>query len=108
MKKFKKYLVKALRSFGKAKKAFRHFEIAGRFLDYPINKAFRAFYTFVETHKGVLKVENLDVDLFVIDADERHFIDRLRIDAFDKMLKVRRSYYINLENEKLEEVVELI
>lgn len=104
MKKFKMYLVKVLRSFRKAKKAFRHFDMAGRFLNYPIDKAFRAFYTFVETHKGVLKVENLDVDLFVIDADERHYIDRLRIDTFDKMLKVRRSYYINLENEEVEEV----
>ena len=104
MKEFKKYLAKVLRSFRKAKKAFRRFETAGRFLYYPIDKAFRAFYTFVETHKGVLKVENLNVDLFVIDADEHHYIDRLRIDAFDKMLKVRRSYYINLENERLEEV----
>lgn len=104
MKGFKWYLVKVLRSFRKAKKALRRINISNRCLNYPIDKAFRAFYTFVETHKGVLSIVNLDVDLFSVDENGEHFVDRLRIDAFDKVLRVKRSYYINLETDKLEEV----
>lgn len=104
-KNFYWYLVRTLKSFRKAYLVRHYFKVAYEMFNYPAdNKVFRAFYTFVETHKGVLKVEDVGFfNMFLIAVNPtRH--NKLLILAYDKVLKVRRQYCIDLDTEKIENV----
>lgn len=104
-KNFYWYLVRTFKSFRKAYWVMHYFNVAYEMFDYPtVNKVFRAFYTFVETHKGVLKVEDLGFVNMLLIAVNPNWHNRLWILAYDKVLKVRRRYWIELNTEKLEEV----
>lgn len=104
-KNFYWYLVRTFKSFRKAYLVTHYFNVAYEMFDYPaVNKVFRAFYTFVETHKGVLKVENLGfLNMFLIGV-KPSWQNKLLISAYDKVLKVRRQYWIDLDTEKIENV----
>jgi len=99
---FKWYLIKTLRSFRKAEVAYQNFITANKYVFGTRGVQFKCFYKFVETHKCVLRILNTNFDLF--EVEEGKFVNWLRIDTFDKILKVKRSYYINLENEKIERI----
>ena len=107
MKGFYWYLLRTLRSFRKAKLAYHNFNVISHMVKGMEKTPYEAFYTFVETHKGVLKILNANFDLFEVEEEDDGditFANWLRIDTFDKVLKVERSYYIDLETQKIERV----
>ena len=104
-KNFYWYLVRTFKSFRNAYWVMHYFNTTYEMFDYPTeDKVFRAFYTFVETHKGVLKVENLGFCNMFLIAVNPSWQNKLLISAYDKVLKVRRQYCIDLDTEKIENV----
>ncbi len=100
MKGFYWYLLKTLRSFRKANIAIENFCAVEEQMDESIKrKPYEAFYNFVETHKGVLRILNVNFDLY--EDEPEHYVNWLNIKAFDKVLKVKRSYVIYIETGEL-------
>ena len=88
MKGFRWYLIKTFKSFKKARSAYDLLDVLGCIVDVCDDMdekvPFEAFYTFVATHKSYLKILNINWD------------------GFDKYLRTKTRYFINIKTQKLE------
>lgn len=104
MKGFRWYLIKTFKSLKKASFAYNLLDTLSYIVDEcNMNKKvpFESFYTFVATHKNYLKILNVDWD-FVGDIESGGGTIWLCVDGFDKYLRTKNRYFINIKTQKVE------